>query len=347
MTTAHPHRAVIPPVAGSDLARWSVMIPTRDCAVYLRRTLSSVLAQDPGRNEMQIEVVDDHSTKDDPAAVVEELGNGRVGFFRQPRPVGRDQNFETCLRRSRGNLVHLLHGDDWVMPGFYERLGEGLNAAPQAGAAFCRHIYTDAEGHWQSISPLERSTPGLLDGWLESIARGQRIATPSVVVRRSTYERLGGFDRRLRTSEDWEMWVRIAAHFPVWFEPEPLAAYRMHRPGALTEAASREATLVRDMRRAVDVIAEWLPMNLPPAEVRRLLAQARSTYARWGLDGASTAAHAGSVRRTWACAREALECSRSPRVLGAVAAVLSRASLNRARHLGRSSLARLYRAADA
>ena len=28
--------------------------------------------------------------------------------------------------------------------------------------------------------------------------------------------------------EDWEMWVRIAAHFPVWYEPEPLALYRVH-----------------------------------------------------------------------------------------------------------------------
>lgn len=45
------------------------MIPTYNCARYLRETLASVLAQDPGRDNMHIEVIDDRSTKDDPEAV--------------------------------------------------------------------------------------------------------------------------------------------------------------------------------------------------------------------------------------------------------------------------------------
>ena len=81
------------------------MIPTYNCANYLRETLTSVLAQDPGAEIMQIEVIDDCSTKDDPQAVVEELGKGRVIFYRQPQNVGHTKNFETCLTRSRGKLI--------------------------------------------------------------------------------------------------------------------------------------------------------------------------------------------------------------------------------------------------
>ena len=81
MDEKHPYRATIPPILdGTARPLWSVMIPTYNCVNYLRETLASVLAQDPGPEIMQIEVVDDHSTKDDPAAVVEELGCGRVGF---------------------------------------------------------------------------------------------------------------------------------------------------------------------------------------------------------------------------------------------------------------------------
>jgi hypothetical protein len=103
------HRGVIAPVPpGVVRPLWSVMIPTFNCAAYLRDTLASVLEQDPGRDVMQIEVVDDHSTRDDPAAVVAELGRGRVEFFRQPRNTGVTTNLTTALQRSRGHLVHLL-----------------------------------------------------------------------------------------------------------------------------------------------------------------------------------------------------------------------------------------------
>src|ERR1700758_2683106 len=83
----------------SDVKRplWSVMIPTYNCANYLRETLQSVLAQDPGPDVMQIEVVDDCSTKDDPEGVVREIGQGRVQFYRQPKNGGVTRNFNTCI----------------------------------------------------------------------------------------------------------------------------------------------------------------------------------------------------------------------------------------------------------
>jgi glycosyltransferase involved in cell wall biosynthesis len=109
------------------------MIPSHDCAPYLRETLASVLAQDPGPDRMQIEVVDDGSP-DDPRAVVDELGRGRVDFFRQSRNVGHVANFHTCVERSRGRLVHLLHGDDCVRDGFYAAMERLLEREAGAGA---------------------------------------------------------------------------------------------------------------------------------------------------------------------------------------------------------------------
>jgi len=111
-----------------------VMIPAYECASYLRETLASVLAQDPGPELMQIEVVDDAST-DAPEKVVEELGGGRVAFHRQPRNVGHIANFNTCLERSRGQLVHLLHGDDCVREGFYRTMQQPFTQHPEIGAA--------------------------------------------------------------------------------------------------------------------------------------------------------------------------------------------------------------------
>lgn len=313
----HPHRAMIAPVPiGTSRPLWSVMIPTYNCAHYLRETLASVLAQDPGPERMQIEVVDDGSTRDDPAAVVRELGRDRVRFYRQPQNVGYIRNFATCLQRSRGQLVHLLHGDDYVREGFYRRLEPAFTQHPEVGAAFCRSLYMDEQGHWQSLSPLEQPESGLLSGWLERIAGGQRLTTPSVVVRRAVYEHLGGFDQRFSCAgEDWEMWVRIATQYPIWFEVEPLAAYRMKRQGSLTGDAAQGSGLVGDMRKATEIIESYLSTYLPPPQAQRVSQQARRTYAQWGIDTAQHLLEAGNRRGAIAQMQEAWRCHQSADIL--------------------------------
>ncbi len=262
MNINNPYRATISPVP-NDAPRplWSVMIPTYNCANYLRETLASVLSQDPGSELMQIEVIDDCSTKDDPQAVVDELGKGRVTFYRQPENVGHTKNFETCLMRSRGKLIHLLHGDDLVRDGFYQKMQKGFETQPEIGAAFCRHIFMDENSNWQKISEIEQLKSGILNNWLEKIAIIQRIQTPSIVVRRNVYETLGSFDSRLAWSEDWEMWVRIAANYPIWYEIEPLALYRRHS-NSNTAGYQKTGENVRDIVRAINIIESYLPEDI-------------------------------------------------------------------------------------
>ncbi|MBW4446561.1 MAG: glycosyltransferase [Spirirestis rafaelensis WJT71-NPBG6] len=280
MSEQHEYRAIIPLVPeDSRRPLWSVMIPTYNCADYLRETLTSVLAQDPGPEVMHIEVVDDHSTQDDPAAVVKELGRGRVNFYRQPKNVGSIRNFNTCLQRSRGHLIHLLHGDDCVRDGFYHKLQRGFEENPEIGAAFCRYIYIDEHSHWQHISWLEQPESGVLDNWLERIAVQQRIQPPSMVVQRSVYEKHGGFDSRICCcAEDWEMWLRIASHYQIWYETEPLALYRIQSK-SLTGRCARTGQNIRDLRKIIEFSQSYL--RTPIAS--QLTHQARENFARYYL----------------------------------------------------------------
>jgi glycosyltransferase involved in cell wall biosynthesis len=309
MSEIGPFRQRIDPLP-TGLARplWSVMIPTYNCASYLRETLGSVLAQDPGPDEMQIEVVDDDSA-DDPEDVVEELGRGRVEFFRQPRNTGHVHNLSTCIQRSRGQIVHVLHGDDAVREGFYRTMEPHLAERLDVGAAFCRYISMDADGNWQSIGKLEAGGRGILDDWLGRIALGQRLQTPCMVVRRSVYERLGGFDSRLTHSEDWEMWTRIAASFPVSYEPEPLALYRVH--GRSSSGRSRKvAENVVDLRRAIEINREVLGERADQISDRALEITATTAIRR-----AARMVRSGDDDAARAQVREALRTRRTLAVL--------------------------------
>ena len=240
----HPYRLRVTKVSEEvERPLWSVMIPTYNCANYLRETLASVLAQDFGSDTMQIMVVDDHSLKDDPEAVVKEIGNGRVEFYRQDINVGHIKNFQTCLEKARGRLIHQLHGDDLVCDGFYKKLTIAFEKHPEIGAAFCRHIIMDEHGNTIHPSILEQSESGVLpEDWIEELIGFQRIQTPAMVVRRDVYEELSGFDTRFKIgAEDWEMWIRIVSSYPIWYEPELLAKYRKNS-NSLTSNNIRNAT---------------------------------------------------------------------------------------------------------
>jgi hypothetical protein len=222
----------------------------------------------------------------------------------------------------------LLHGDDGVREGFYEKMERAFSENPEIGAAFCRYISVDEYGHWQTISPLEQCESGLISGWLKKIATGQRLQPPAMVVRREVYERLGGFDRRIaRYGEDWEMWVRIAAHYPVWYEVEPLALYRVHS-NSLTGNSSRTGENGKDLRQVIEIIESYLPQE----HARVWTDQARINFAFACLRRARRMVAAGDQQGSLAQIREALRTYRSIPVMAQAARVFARRAWKSIRH---------------
>ncbi len=314
---ASPHRQTIPPL-GDDSPRplWSVMIPVYNAAADLRRSLGSVLSQAPDPSVMQIEVVDDHSTRDDPEAMVAEISAGRATFYRHPENIGHSRNFNSCITRARGHIVHILHADDAVADGFYSAMSPLFETAPQVGAAFCHHAIVDGEGSIKWDIPLERETPGVIEDWLDIIAASQRIQAPSIAVRREVYEQLGGFDDRITTcGEDWEMWVRIAMHYSVAYHPELLAFYT-DSADSLTKRSIRSGQNIRDLRMASRLCREYLPRSARAANARSYHAWATLAL-HWAYEGFRQGHDAAAMVQM----REALLCSRSLKTVSHVGGI--------------------------
>lgn len=236
---------------------WSVVIPTYNCAHYLRETLASVLAQDPGEDTMEIIVVDDHSTKDDPEAIVKAYGQGRVQFIRQKENVGKVRNYETGLKASKGHYIHQLHGDDKVRLGFYKEMARLLEQNPTAGAAFCRTIYIDSQSHWTGMTGMLQDTEGIVPDMLGKLYTQQYIQAPSMVVKREVYESIGAFDRRLDCMEDWEMWTRIANYYPIAVSNKVLAKYRSHYANA-TNITFMDGSALATHKNVCDIVDTYI-----------------------------------------------------------------------------------------
>lgn len=245
-----------PVEGGGERPLWSVMTPTFNCAELLRQTLASVLAQDPGPALMQIEVIDDHSTKDDPGSVVRDLAPGRVQFYQKPINEGAIANFNTCIARSRGQLIHILHGDDWVEPSFYEAVAKAFELHPEVEIVFTRAFNVDEAGNLDSLSARIASFESP-DNDASPLFYENPIRTPGVVVRRKLYERIGGFEPTLIHAADWEMWIRCISSSKALFINRPLVSYR-YFAGNDTGRLQRSAENLRDCLRMRDLVAAKL-----------------------------------------------------------------------------------------
>jgi glycosyltransferase involved in cell wall biosynthesis len=254
-TVGMAYPVIEPLLRRSDDPLWSVMIPNYNAPdEFLVQTLESVLVQDLGSGQMQIEVVDNCSTQGNPEQVVNQIGKGRVGFYRQPRNLGMVGNFNTCIQRSRGQLVHLLHSDDYLAPEFYSHLGKLAQAYPEAGLLTCRVFEVDQQGQLQRLS--DRLEAIEQPNWeaAKHYFYDNPFRTPAVVVRRKLYEQVGGWCPLLEHTCDWEMWVRLLNHSAAVALNQPLAFYRRSSDNTSTRT-ERTGQNLRDWIQMRDLFA--------------------------------------------------------------------------------------------
>ncbi|MDT0648302.1 glycosyltransferase family 2 protein [Zunongwangia sp. F260] len=263
---------------------WSVIIPVYNCINYLTEALESVLRQAPSSEFMQIEVVDDCSTDGDVEKLVNHIGKGRVGYYRQKENRGSLRNFETCINRSKGKYVHLLHGDDRVEGGFYEEIENLFRDHPEAGAAFTNFHYID---HESQIVPIFNKSmleaPGIVPDFMDKIGVKQLIQPPAMVVKRSTYEAVGSF-YAVHFGEDWEMWARIGSRFPMACSPKCLASYRAGHGIGISHKSYLSGQNIKDIKKVINIIQQHLPEN-QRSKIRK---KAHAYHAKFSVRVANT-----------------------------------------------------------
>ena len=241
---------------------------------------------------MQIQVVDDCSTDADIRQLVQDIGKGRVEYFRQSQNVGSVRNFETCLKHSTGRIIHLLHADDKVKPGFYAKLESLLQRYPQAGAAFCNYEFINGEGNWLYDNHKEHQNDTLLTDQLLTMAERCKVQYVSIVVKREIYEKEGGFFGVIY-GEDWEMWTRIAKDHAFAYTPEILASYRVHESN-ISANSFRTGDNIRDISQVIEQIGTYLPAKVREQTVRK----ARRHYARYLLSTSEFIWHVSRDKKT-------------------------------------------------
>ncbi|MFT3869115.1 MAG: glycosyltransferase [Nibricoccus sp.] len=225
-----PQPCVIPPIQGGKTKRplWTVAIPACDPnPEYFSVLLSRVVRALSKTASWEIVIVDGSSKKEAFASVADLLSKHAISIFSLSEGAGPLAARNECLRRARGEFVHILQQDDFVFEHFYSELGAALKSHPQAGLAACRNEFIDSRGQVISIKAGQEKS-GLYCDTTFAVVWAYRIPFSAVVVRRALYEKLGGFHEDLGLWAEWEMRARLLAASPLWFHQDVLMLPRLH-----------------------------------------------------------------------------------------------------------------------
>ena len=214
-----------PATSTADEPLVSVVIPAHNAGVTIRETVTSVLQQTFANLEV---LVIDNASADDTAAVVAGIEDDRVrciSFEQAGASFARNQG----IAHARGRYVALLDADDLWLPDKISDQLEAFDTNPDAGLVFCWCDSVDEHGVFLkkgNYVQLEEPVYEQMIKWnlLEN--------TSSPMIRREVLETIGAFDEKLWLPEDWDLWLRIAFHYPIICIPKVLVHYRVHRGSA-------------------------------------------------------------------------------------------------------------------
>jgi glycosyltransferase involved in cell wall biosynthesis len=202
----------------------TALIPTYNRRAQIFRAIDSVLAQT--RPVDEIIVVDDGSTDGTSEAIRQRYGS-QVALFRQENG-GVSAARNRGIREAHGDWIAFLDSDDVWFPTKNQLQVEALaSLGDEFGLCFSDNLFAGDPELKHSVfqkvgfegasklGPFEESTKQVLDG-------REPFFTSSLMVSRSLFDRLGGFDETLVVGEDADMVFRLSFATRFCFVGEPL-----------------------------------------------------------------------------------------------------------------------------
>ena len=190
----------------------SVVIPTYNRRDLLRRALLSVFAQSLLPTE--VVVIDDGSTDGTDAMISREFP--KVCYYRQENG-GVSSARNLGLQHSTGDWLAFLDSDDEWLPDKLTRQTAALAASPDSRICHTEELWIR---NGVRVNPAKKYAK--TGGWIFTECLPLCAMSPStVMIHRSVFADIGLFDVDLPACEDYDLWLRITANYPVLLVAEP------------------------------------------------------------------------------------------------------------------------------
>ncbi len=202
----------------------SVVLATWNRSGAMREAIESVLAQ-TWRN-WEVIVVDDGSWDDTPTiGHLLAARDSRITYV-QREHAGVSAARNAGIERARGDFVTFLDSDNVWSPEFVENMMIGMRARRSDVAYATLRVDGDGEQWFREV-----------DATRPALELGNVVDLNTLVVSRAALERVSGFDTSLPRAVDYDLILRLSAHYPLHHIPVLGALY-----DNTSEAADRIST---------------------------------------------------------------------------------------------------------
>lgn len=193
----------------------SVVLPTYNRSKELKRAINSVLSQTYGNFELF--VIDDGST-DNTQEVLDNFEDERIEHIRFEKNRGPQIARNTGIENSSGKFIALLDDDDVWTPDKLEKQVKKFRNLDDSWGVVYSGLKKIRDG-----KVVDVVSPGV-EGWvLKDILLRNRISSSMVLLRSDCLEEVGLFDPNLESSQDVDLWIRLAKDYKFSCVDEPLA----------------------------------------------------------------------------------------------------------------------------
>ena len=191
---------------------FSLVVPTYNRGHLIGRTLESLLAQEEPSRE--IIVIDDGSTDDTAAVLQKYVGPGLRYHRKENAERAAARNFGA--RMAQGEYVNFFDSDDLAYSYHLSEARQLIARRARPEVFHLRFDVRDGQGNLLREHPAqaERATGRVP---VSTLMRGNALSCNGVFIRRDV-ALANPFDeeRSLAGTEDWVLWLRLAARFPFW-----------------------------------------------------------------------------------------------------------------------------------
>jgi glycosyltransferase involved in cell wall biosynthesis len=240
----------------------TVCIPAYNAARYLPATLASI--RDQTFLDWELIVTEDGSAEpvDSMVHAFAATVSQSVRYQRHEKNQGLPATRNTGIAAARGEWIALLDSDDLWTPGHLADLVAGAQAQPAPDFVHSGSVLFESD----SGRELEIRAPSAqaIRDCPRSLYLGEYIVQPSsVLLKKSLWARVHGFDPAYRYAEDREMWLRCARAGAVFaYTGRPTCLYRKHAAALTTHAGPMALASAR-------VLDQHLDWDIAAAELRR------------------------------------------------------------------------------